>query len=104
MPPHQLGGAHRGLDVIDGEHEHLGALGARGAQQVQPRSVAVVDLVAEAAHEVDVLRRSTSSAVNGMPAHAQDAADDLPDAAEARDDDAAVLALDARRTRAAPSS
>ena len=65
--------------------KQLRVLGAGGAQQVEPRRVAVVDLVAEAAHEVD-LRRLISSAVNGIRLRAQHAADDLAEAAEAGDD------------------
>ena len=51
---HQYRSADGGLDVVDGEHQKPRALRARSPQQVKPRGVAVEDLVAEAAHEVDV--------------------------------------------------
>ena len=94
MPAHQLGRAHRGVDVVDRQHEHFGARRAGSLQQLQPRRIAVVHLVAEAAHEVD-LRDARLQRGERDPAHAQDAADDLADAAEAGDDHAAVVAFDA---------
>ena len=54
VPPHELGGAHRRVDVVDREHEHFGARRAGSLQHLQARRVAVVHLVAEAAHEVDL--------------------------------------------------
>ena len=91
---HELRGAHRGVDVVDREHEDFGARRAGSLQQFEARRIAVVHLVAEAAHEVD-LRDARLQRRERNPAHAQDAADDLADAAEAGDDHAAVLALDA---------
>ena len=46
--------ARRGLDVVDRQHQDARARGARGAQQIQPRGIPVVDLVAEAPHEIHV--------------------------------------------------
>ena len=43
------------LHVVDGDDEHPHAAGACRAQQVWPRRVAVIDLVAETAHELDLL-------------------------------------------------
>src|ERR1700731_2982316 len=50
----QVHGAYRCFDVVDGEHKDLGVLGMSRAQQLQPRCVAVKDLIAEAAQEVDL--------------------------------------------------
>ena len=82
----QFRGAHRGLDVVDGEHEDLRILGMRGAQQFQTRGVAVENLVAEAAQKID-LGLTGFERGKGDLLGAQDAADDLSEAAEARDDD-----------------
>src|SRR5207245_7729028 len=55
--------------------------------------IPVVDLVAEAAHEIDV-RLAVVEGGEGDPLHAQDACHDLPDAPEAGDDDRVVVLLD----------
>src|SRR2546422_9147325 len=46
---------HRGLDVVDGEHEELGFAGLRRLQQLEARGVAVVDLASEAPDEIHLL-------------------------------------------------
>src|SRR6266699_2176116 len=89
----QCGSALRGIRVVDREHQDPGAIGPRGAQQLEPRGIAVVDLVAEAAHEIDV-RLAVVEGGEGDPLHAQDACHDLPDAPEAGDDDRVVVLLD----------
>src|SRR5262249_38216626 len=51
---HERRGAYRGIDVIDRQHEHARVLRTGRTQQIEPRGVTVVDLVAEASHEIDV--------------------------------------------------
>ena len=77
-------------------------VGAGGLQQLQPRRVAVVHLVAEAAHEVD-LRDARLQRGERDAAHAQHAADDLAEAAEARDRSRGCPGFRCGRTRAAPA-
>ena len=74
-----------------------------GAQQVEPRGVAVVHLVAEAAHEVDV-RLAAVERGERQPLDAQHARHDLPEAAEAGDDDRDVVLVDGVVGAAAPAS
>src|SRR5712691_11713426 len=86
MLAHDRGGLHRGLDVVDCEHEELGLARFCRLEQLQARSVAVIYLAAEAPDEIHLLvahleRRERHAA------HAQHARDDLPDAAVAGDDD-----------------
>src|SRR5580658_2114111 len=90
---HQHRGAHRGVDVFDRQHQHLGALCAGRAQQVEPRGVAVIDLVAEAAHEIDV-RLADVERREGQTLDPQHARYDLPEAAEAGDDHRDVVLVD----------
>src|SRR5256885_6114906 len=61
MLAHDRGGLHRGLDIVDGEHEQLGPARSCGLEQLQARSVAVVHLAAEAPDEIHLLvdRKST---------------------------------------------
>ena len=88
----QFRGAHRSLDVIDGEHENFGILGVRGAQQFQPRGIAVKNLIAETAQKID-LSLIGFEGREGNFLGAQDSADDLAEAPEARDDDFGVQLL-----------
>ncbi len=81
------------LRVVERDHQQAGALGAGGAQQVGPGRVAVIDLVAEAADHLDLLRALLQRG-EGDAAHPQDAADDLPDPAEAADDDGRAIVAD----------
>src|SRR6266849_1310236 len=86
MLAHDRGGLHRGLDVVDCEHEELGLARFCRLEQLQARSVAVIYLAAVAPDEIHLLvarfeRRKRHAA------HAQHARDDLPDAAVAGDDD-----------------
>ena len=90
---HHLRRAHRCVDVVDRKHEEIGRFGSGRAQQIQPRCIAVIDLVAEAAHEVDVRLTRIERGEFDVPG-TQYARDDLPDAAEACDDDAIVLLVD----------
>ena len=89
---HQLGHLDALLDVVDGQHHHARLVGAGGAQQVQPRRVAVEHRPAEAAHGLDllgvVLEHGGREAVG-----VEQAADDLPVAAEAGDDHRRMLRL-----------
>ena len=95
----QFRGFHRRLDVVDGEHENFGILGMRGTQQFQPRGVSVENLIAETAQKVD-LGLTGLERREGNLLGAQDAADDLPEAAEAGDDDLGIE-LDRRIERPA---
>ena len=69
----QLGGAHRGLDVVDGEHERA-LVGLRRVEDVRPAGIAVEGLRAEALHELDLLgadvERGKRNALR--PQHARD--------------------------------
>ena len=96
IPLGHLHHPQRLLQVVECHHQHAGALGAGGAEQVRPRRVAVIDLVAETADHLHLfgvlLQRG-----EGDAAHPQDAADDLPDPAEAADDDGARRRRRSRR-------
>src|SRR3989475_10007818 len=77
---------HRGLDIVNGQHEELRLARLRRPEQFQARSVPVVRLVAVAPDEIHLLvahleRRERHTA------HAQHARGDLSDAAVAGDDD-----------------
>jgi hypothetical protein len=80
-------------DVVDREHEDLGEVGAGGAQQLQARGVAVVDAVAELAHEIHLLEARLERG-EGDLLHAQGAGDHLPETPEAGDHHAVVLRVD----------
>src|SRR5258708_35383492 len=55
MLAHDRGGLHRGLDVVDGEHEKPGFARFCRFEQLQARSVAVIYLAAVAPDEIDLL-------------------------------------------------
>ena len=93
MPLHELGSAQARLDVVDRQHQHLRVFRAGRAQHFQARRVAVVQLVAETAHEID-LRRARFECREGDAPRSQQACHDLSDPAEARDQDAWFLRLD----------
>ena len=98
----QFGGLHRGLDVVDGQHEHLGILRMRGAQQFQARCVAVKYLVAEAAQKIDLSLIGLEGCEGDLLGE-QDASHDLAESAEARDDDLRIQ-FDGRVVGAASGS
>jgi hypothetical protein len=82
---HERGRPHRSLDVVDGQHEQPRVLCPGRLQKLEARGIAVVDLVAEAAHEIDLLvarlqRREMHAAHRQHPRH------DLAEAAVAGDD------------------
>ena len=83
MRAHDLGDPERGLDIVDGEHEGARLVGARRAQDIEPPRVAVIDLRAEALHEIHLLDIGVERG-EGNVAGAQHARHDLPEAAEAR--------------------
>src|ERR1700684_2913121 len=85
----ELGGFHRGLDVVDGEHEDLGVVRIRRAQQFETGGVSVVHLIPEAAQEI-ALGLAGLERREGDLLGAKNAADDLSEAAEAGDDDFGV--------------
>src|SRR5229473_3488359 len=83
---HDCRSFRRSLDVVDRQHEELRLARLRRLEQLEARSVAVIDLAAEAPHEIHLLvarfeRRERHAA------HAQHARDDMPYAAVAGDDD-----------------
>ena len=90
---YQARGANVRVRVVGGQHEDLGAVGVRRAQQVGAGRVAVVDLGAEAAGNIHlvgaVLQRG-----EGDLLRAHHAPDDLPDPAEAGDDHARMVVVD----------
>ncbi len=86
VPPRHVHHAQRFLHVLERHDEDLGRLGPRGAQQVWPAGIAVVHLVAEAAHGLD-LGGILLEGGEGDALQPQDAGDDLTDPAEAADDD-----------------
>src|SRR5258708_12850377 len=55
MLAHDRGGLHRGLDVVDGEHEKPSFARFCRFEQLQARSVAVIYLAAVAPDEIDLL-------------------------------------------------
>ena len=92
MLARQVDDCQRLLDVVDRDHQHLGRLRAGGAQQVQPRGIAIEHLVAESARRLDHVGVVVQHG-GGDALRAQHAADDLPVAAEAGNDDRRVLRL-----------
>src|ERR1035441_2341718 len=80
----QFRGLHRRFDVVDGEHEHFCILGMGGTQQFEPRGVAVENLIAETAQKIH-LSLAGLERREGNLAGAQNPADDLAEAPEARD-------------------
>ncbi len=52
---HQLGGAHRGLDVVDGQHQGARLVRVGRLEDLRAAGVAVERLGAEAAHEFHLL-------------------------------------------------
>jgi hypothetical protein len=81
------------FDVVDRVHEHARAGGARRLEQVAARGVAVEDAEAEVPEDLDVVGIVVEDG-RAKAAREEQAADDLPEAAEAREDDRGVLALD----------
>ena len=55
MAAHDFGDPERGIDIVDCQHEGARLVGARRAQDIDAAGVAVIDLRAEALHEVDLL-------------------------------------------------
>ena len=49
VPLHRLGNLEGALAVVDGDHEHLRVLCARGFEQIEPSRIAVVHAKAELA-------------------------------------------------------
>ena len=97
----QLRHRHALVDIVDGQHQHPSLAGAGGAQQVQPRRIAVEHLPAEAAHRfhlVGVVLQHRGAQAVGI----EQPSDDLAVAAEAGDDDRRVLRLADLVGRAAP--
>src|SRR5882757_6492405 len=88
---HQFSGAHRSVDVINGKHEDRCRLSACSAKEVETGCVSVVDLVAKLPYEVHVGLIGVERGELDF-AGAQDAGNNLAEAAEPGDDHA-VLAL-----------
>ncbi len=84
-----FGGAHRGLDVVDGEHERAGVRDLGGFEDLGAACVSVKGLRAEFSHELDLLGGNVEGDERDLLA-AQDAGHDLTKAAEAGDDDVLV--------------
>ena len=84
MPLHELGSAQARIDVVDRQHQHLRMFGAGRTQHFQSRRIAVIELVAETAHEID-LRRAHFECGEGNAPRSQQACHDRSDPAEARD-------------------
>ncbi len=93
MLAHDRGGLHRGLDVVDGEHEKPGFARFCRLEQLQARSVAVVHLAAEAPHEIHLLIAHFEGRERHA-AHAQNARNDLPHTPVTGDDDRVTGACD----------
>src|SRR5262249_9057296 len=88
------------VDVVDGVDDHRSLTSAGGIEQVQPCGVAVEDAEPEAAQRVDVVRIVVEN--GGLEtASEEEAADDLPDAADAGNDHGTVLGRDTARRAAA---
>ena len=92
MLAHDLRDPERGFDIVDGEHEGARLVGLRRAQDVEPAGIAVIDLRAEPPHEIHLLDVRIERGEGNAPG-AQDARHDLPEAAEARDDDVLIAAF-----------
>ena len=79
------------FDIVDGKHEGARLVGAGRAQDVEPACVAVIDLRAEALHEIDLLDIRIERG-EGNAASAQNARHDLTEPPEAGDDDVPIAA------------
>ena len=89
-----LGGQLRGaLRVVDGQHEELCRAGAGGVQQVEARCIPVKHLEAETSQGRDLVRVEVKDR-RGDAVSAQQAADDVAEAAEAGDDDRCLAVVD----------
>ena len=73
--------------------EDLGVRGAGGAQQFRARGIAVVDRVAEAAHEIDLFGVGFQRDERDLLRH-QQARDDLSEATEAGEDHLRIAVRD----------
>ena len=79
--------SHR-VPIVDADADHLGLLGARRAQHVEARAVAIIDLKAEAPRVADALDILVDHGRLDALCQ-QDLVDDLPEPAEADHEDAA---------------
>ena len=90
MTAQQFGGCDRCFDVINGQHEQTGMRDASGFKQIQTRRIAIVNRIAETAHEIDLLRALVECR-KGDALRAEHARDDLAEAAETGNDDGPPL-------------
>src|SRR5205085_12053867 len=88
--PDHLRGPERGLDIVDGQHEGAGLARLRRFQDLRPAGVAVEGAGTELAYGIDMLWVGIERG-EGDALGEQDAGHDLADAAEAGDDDVAVV-------------
>src|SRR3954468_24537092 len=93
MAPHHRRGANRQFDVIDRKHEYFCSCSASGLHHFASRGVAVIDLVAETADEID-LRYIGFKRRELDAAHAQHTRNDLSETSKARNDHAALVTFD----------
>ena len=84
MLAHHGGGFKRGINVVDGEDEQFRLVDFRRAQHVQSGRIAEIDLVAETAHEIHLLRAHFQRR-EGNALHVECTGDDLADPPEAGD-------------------
>ncbi len=90
---HQNRSAYGSVHIIDSKYEHRGVFSSRRSQEIQARSVPVIDFVAEPTHEIDVRLIAVQCREGDVPG-AQDTGDYLAKAAEACDQDPDVLLVE----------
>src|SRR3954452_611760 len=99
---HHLRRSHRGFDLIDGQNEYFSVLCSGCLQQLEARSVAVVHLVAESSHKIDLIYRRFERGELNL-AHGENAPDDLAESSKSCDHNPAAIRFDfverARRFR-----
>jgi hypothetical protein len=89
MLPHDLGHSQRVLDIVDGEHKGGRLVGAGRAQDVEAPGIAIVDLGAEAPHEIHLLDIGVERGEGNAPG-SKHARYDLPEAPKSRDNDVVI--------------
>src|SRR6187397_1318567 len=85
MRAHHFRYTKRAVDLVDGEHESTSLVGACRAQDIEAACITVVDLGAEAPHEIHLLDARIERGEGNLPG-AQDTGHDLAEAPEASDD------------------
>lgn len=93
MLPHDLRRPQAVINIVNRQNQNLSRIGAGGPTQVQPRGVAVIDLVAKVFDEVYLIGGNVEGRRGDLPG-GQNAPDNLTDTSESDNDDGIVLLID----------